>query len=246
MQCRWVAFGLIVVAAISVACSSKPLAQGHQSEQPDEVSPADASQPQRQPEGGSKKTQDEAAISYAKNPDRFAKAQTYEAPFNITNPKTAQEHLNVAVNDDHHKEVEKAIAEYQKALELKPDWALAHFRLAQDYQKEGRTGDAIAHWEQATRYDSQFYSAYDQLAGAYQRQGNLKKAIEAYSALLKYPPAQMPAHYQLGFWYAQLGDRQKAQEHLQGYRALALESNSSEPKTERFQKALRELEKLKH
>jgi tetratricopeptide (TPR) repeat protein len=183
-------------------------------------------------------------ISYAKNPQRFVKMETTEPVFNITDPKTAQEHFNVAVNDDHDQQIDQAIAEYQKALELKPDWALAHFRLAQDYQKQGRTDDAIAHWTQATRYDPQFYSAYDLLAGAYQRQGNLKKAIEAYSALLRYPPAQMAAHYQLGLWYANLGDRPKAREHLEAYRDLAVKI-SAESNSDRFQKALRELRTLK-
>jgi len=184
-------------------------------------------------------------ISYAKNPERFVKVETTEPVFNITNPKTAQEHFNVAVNQDHHHQIDRATAEYRKALELKPDWALAHFRLARDYQKLGRTDDAIQHWELATRYDPQLYSAYDLLAGTYERQGNLPKAIAAYSALLKYRPAQMPAHYQLGLWYAQLGDRPKARQHLEAYRELALKSKSQEHQSDRFRKASKELQKLK-
>jgi tetratricopeptide (TPR) repeat protein len=186
---------------------------------------------------------DDQPISYAKNPERFVKMDTTEPVFNTTNPRTAQEHFNVAVNADHHQQVDKAITEYEKALELQPDWAVAHFRMAQDYQKLGRTDEAIEHWELATRCDPQFYSAYDQLAGAYQRQGNLKKAIEAYTAFLKYPPAQMPAHYQLGLWYAQLGDRARAREHLEAYRDLASKIKA-EQESPRFQKALQELRKI--
>jgi tetratricopeptide (TPR) repeat protein len=188
--------------------------------------------------------QQQKSISYAKNPERFVKMPTEEPPFNITNPKTAQEHFNVAVNDDHHNQIDKAIEEYQQALQLQPDWAVAHFRLAVDYQKQGRADEAIAHWELATRYSPQFYAAYDQLSAAYERQGNLKKAIEAYSALLNYPPARMPAHYQIGIWYAQLGERSKAKEHLETYRELALKSKSEELQSDRFQKASQELQKL--
>jgi len=188
--------------------------------------------------------QEEQNITYAKNPERFVKQQPSEVPFNITDPKTAQEHFNVAVNDDHNNQLDQALAEYQKALELKPDWALAHFRMAQDYQKQGHTDKAIEHWTLATKYDPQFYSAYDLLSGAYERQGNLKKAIEAYSALLKYPPAQMPAHFQVGMWYAELGDVPQAREHLEAYRELALKSKSVEVQSDRFQKATKELQKL--
>lgn len=233
---------LVVLTLFSIACSSRQSAKETQpvssSSQQDKASSPSASQP------ADKKTQDESNISYAKTPERFEKVPSYEPPFNITDPKTAQEHFNVAVNHDHHNEFDKAIAEYQKALELQPNWAVAHDRLALDYQKQGRTDDAIAQWEQATRDNPQFYSVYDLLAGAYERQGKIKKAIEAYSALLKYPPAQMPAHYQLGLWYAQIGDRQLAQSHLESYRDLALKT-SEEPKSDRFQKALHELQKLK-
>lgn len=240
----------LVLTMFGLGCSSQdkngasslpPSAQsGKASDQPQ--TPAPTASPQAAKAEPAARHKDDA-ISYAKNPERFVKQQTYEPPFNITDPKTAQEHFNVGVNLDNKKELDKAIAEYQNALELKPDWALAHFRVAQDYQKEGRTEEAIAHWEQATRYDPQFYAAYDLLAGAYERQGDLEKAIEAYSALLKYPAAQMPADYQLGLWYAQLGNRPKAREHLESYRQLALKVKA-EHDSPRFQKALRELHKL--
>lgn len=183
-------------------------------------------------------------ISYSKDPGKFAKMPIYEPPFNIKDPKTAQEHFNVAVNDDHTSRLDQAILEYKKALEMQPDWAIAHYRLAVDYQKLGRIDDAISEWEQTTRSDPQFYSAYDLLAGAYQRKGNTRKAIDVYSKLLKYPPLQMPVHYQLGFLYEEIGDREQAENHLENYRNLALKT-SQEPKSDRFQKALHEIEKLK-
>lgn len=239
-------FVLLLLTLFPVACSSRQPAKETQpvpsSAQQDKASAQ--SPPQPPAAQADKKRHDDSNITYAKNPERFAKVPAYEPPFNITDPQTAQEHFNVAVNHDHHNELDKAIAEYQKALELQPDWAVAHDRMALDYQKQGRMDDAIAEWEQATRYNPQFYSAYDLLAGAYERQGKIKKAIEAYSALLRYPPAQMSAHYQLGLWYVQIGNRQQAQSHLESYRDLALKT-TEEPKSDRFQKALRELQKLK-
>ncbi len=202
------------------------------------AAPAKGSESQR---GQNEKKKGES-VTYATHPERFVKAEPAPEKFTITDPKTPEEHFSVGVDADNHKQWDKAIEEYKKALELKPDWAVAHFRLATDYNKQGRTDDAIAQWEQATQYDPQFYKAYNLLAEAYRSQGNLKKAIDAYSALLKYPRAQLGAHYQLGFSYAELGDRQKAREHLESYRALAL--NSNEQESPRFQNALRELQKL--
>lgn len=205
-------------------------------------SPPQAGSPTIEPSDG--KASDPPSISYANNPEKFAKMPVYERPFNITNPKTAQEHFNVAVNHDHHNEFDDAISEYKKALELQPNSPVAHYRMAVDYQKKGRIDDAISEWEQTTHYDPQFYSAYDMLAGAYQHQGNLKKAIEAYSELLKNPPSRMPVHYQLGLWYEEIGDRQHAEAHLEAYRDLAAKT-TDESKTDRYQKALRELQKLR-
>lgn len=187
-------------------------------------------------------SQEQKSISYATHPERFVKATPAPGKFNITNPKTAQEHFNVGVDADNHKQWNKAIEQYQKALELKPDWAVAHFRVATDYELIGRTSDAIEHWEQATRYDPQFYSAYNRLASVYRSQGNLEKAIAAYTALLAYPPAKIGAHYQLGFAYVELGNRQKAREHLETYQQLAM--NSPEKESPRFQKAILELKQL--
>ena len=184
----------------------------------------------------------DSAISYKTNPEHFIKAEPYRAPFNISNPKTAQEHLNVAINADNQKDWNKAIAEYEKALALKPDWALAHYRIATDYKLIGRTDDAIAHWEQATKYDKQFYPAYNRLASIYRSQGKLQKAIDNYTPLLAYPPATLGAHYELGFAYAQLGQRQKAREHLESYRQLALKT--AEKNSPRFERATNRLKQL--
>ena len=169
------------------------------------------------------------------------KYPTEQPPFNIKNPKTAQEHFNVGVYLDNQKQYGKALDEYGKAVEQKPDWALAHMRMAHDYDRLGKEDDAIAQWNLAVKYDPQFYSAYDELAAAYERQGNLPKAIEAYSALLKYPPAQLPVHYQLGLWYAKLGDRANARTHLQQYLQLASKI-PAEKQSPRFQTATQTLQ----
>ena len=93
-------------------------------------------------QGGQKEKKEAESITYATHPERFVKAEPAPEKFEITDPKTPEEHFSVAVDADNHKQWDKAIEEYKKALELKPDWAVAHFRLATDYNKEGRTDDA--------------------------------------------------------------------------------------------------------
>lgn len=204
--------------------------------QPEPSEPASASTQPASKEDG---------ISYAKNPGRFVKMPTTQPAFNITNPRTAQEHFNVAVNHDNKQEFEKAILEYQKALEMQPKWALAHFRAGKDYIKIDQIDAAIAQFKAATIDDPNYYDAYYELALAYKKKGEKKNAIEAYSKLLQYPSpgVRMSVHYQLGMWYAELGERSRAREHLESYRELAMK-DSAEQLGPHYKNAVQELEKL--
>lgn len=250
-----------VLLLVCVACSSKQPAKESQplSSSADQGKTTQAGAPQPQPptkQSQEKPTSQQSpageakqpgSISYATNPERFVKEKTVEPPFNITNPKTADEHLSVAIFDDNKQQWDKAIEEYTRALELRPDWALAHFRLAKDYQRKGRADDAIAQFEEATRSDPQYYEAYYHLALAYKDQGKTRQAIQAYAKFMEYPNAgiKMLGEYQLGLWYEEIGEREQAIEHLETYRRLALASMTTEPQSDRFRKALRELRKLK-
>lgn len=233
----------ILALALSLGCTARPAAKtppstaGQTTNAAQAQTAAQASQAANQHAG--------PTISYATNPERFVKMPTYDPPFRLTNPKTADEHFDVGVNFDNQRQPVKAIGEYEKALALKPGWAVAHFRLARDYAQTGRTNEAIAHWTKAIQYNPEFFSAYDQLAAAYVSQGNVQKAIDTYSGLLKYPSLEMPVRYQLALWHEKLGKRQQAKENFQRYRELALKSGPEEQQSDRFQIATRELQKLK-
>ena len=249
---------------LCVACSSNPPPRGASSlprpvEQDKLASAGTPSQPQpaasqnpaetkpasQQPPAS--KDKPPGNVSYATNPERFVKEKASEPALNIPNPKTPDEHLSVAIFDDNKQQWDKAIEEYAKALELRPDWALAHFRMAKDYQRKGRTDDAIAQFQEATRSDPQYYEAYYHLALAYEDRGKTRQAIQAYTKFMEYPNAgiKMLGEYQLGLWYEEIGEREQAIEHLESYRQSAVQSKTAEPKSDRFQKALLELKKLK-
>lgn len=252
------------ILLLCVACSSNPPPRGASSlprpGEQDKIASA-GSPPEPHPPVSQKPTQTNptsqqppaskdkqpGSVSYATNPERFTKQETIEPAFNITNPKTPDEHLSVAIFDDNKQQWDKAIEEYTKALQLRPAWALAHFRLAKDYQKKGRADEAIAQFQEATRSDPQYYEAYYQLAVAYKDRGKTRQAIQAYTKFMEYPNAgiKMLGQYQLGLWYEEIGEREQAIEHLESYRRLAVESKTAEPKSDRFRNALLELQKLK-
>ena len=251
------------ILLLCVACSSNPPPRSASLPRPEEQDkPASAGSPSQpeppisqnppqtkppSPHPPANKDKQPDSVSYATNPERFVKEKAVEPTFNISDPKTADEHLSVAIFDDNKQQWDKAIEEYTKALELRPDWPLAHFRLAKDYQRQGRADEAIAQFQEATRSDPQYYEAYYHLALAYKDRGETRQAIEAYTKFMEYPNAgiKMLGQYQLGLWYEEIGERDEAIEHLETYRRLAVQSKTAEPKSDRFRKALLELKKLK-
>ena len=103
--------------------------------------------------------------------------------------------------------VAKAESSLRKALELKPDYALAHTRLAFLLYDNQRYGDAIEHLESA-------YDAFPEndiisrrLAVAYQRSGRMDEAIARYEGLIKNNPNNAQAYLNVVSLY-----RQKASE----------------------------------
>ncbi len=69
--------------------------------------------------------------------------------------------------------LDKVIALMQKAIEIEPALAEAHFQLGEIYQEQGRTNEALHSYEQAVRFAPQEPSYHYRLALAYKRSGRL-------------------------------------------------------------------------
>jgi tetratricopeptide (TPR) repeat protein len=241
---QWVfGYALCAVMLLGLGCSSKPSAKETQSVSPskqqDKASPA-SGQPQTQANDA---PPDDSSISYAKNPERFRKMETVAPPFTLTNPKTATDFFDVGVHEDNLHHYDKAIAAYESALKLKPDWTLLRLREAKDYKRLGQPDTAIAQLKRATKIDPHYWDAYSELALTYKDMGDTKHAIEAAAKLLDFPPMQIPVHNQLGYWYEETGDKPNARQQFEMYRDLALKTKT-EAQTERYQAAMRELQKV--
>jgi tetratricopeptide (TPR) repeat protein len=106
---------------------------------------------------------------------------------------------------------EQAVASYKKALELEPDSAVVHERLAEVYAKSQHIRDAVTEAQEALRIDANNVSAHRLLARIYVRtlgdlgagevqQENLKKAVEQFQAILKVEPKDVYS----ALWLARL------------------------------------------
>ena len=60
--------------------------------------------------------------------------------------------------------VPEAMAHWEQALRLKPDFAEAHYNLGVALEEAGRAQEAIGHYEQALRIKPDFAEAQKELA----------------------------------------------------------------------------------
>ena len=82
--------------------------------------------------------------------------------------------------DYYHKGMyNKAIAEFQKAIMIKPDYAEAHNNLGVIYRTKGMYDNAIDEFQMAIRFKPKFAIAYYNLARAYSQKNDKQKSIEA-------------------------------------------------------------------
>ena len=103
-----------------------------------------------------------------------------------------------------------AIKNLNKAIELKPDYAPAHDLLAVTYDQLGQTDSAISKLEQTKKIAPRDFGLAFQLGILYWRKNELQKAKGEFERAIKLNPNYSNAHYMLGLTYDKIGERKKA------------------------------------
>jgi tetratricopeptide (TPR) repeat protein len=99
----------------------------------------------------------------------------------------------------------EAIAQFQSAIEIKPDYAEAHYNLGLAFDRQGKPDEAIQQYEKALEINPDFAAAHNNLGTALLNQGRLKEASEQYHQAVNKDPALAEAHGNLGFLLSKQG-----------------------------------------
>jgi TonB family protein len=95
------------------------------------------------------------------------------------------------------KNVDGAITEYRKAIQLKPDYAAAHTGLAIALQDKGNLNEAIAEFREVSRLIPNAPEAHDLLGSSLSQKGDLNGAITEYREAVRLDPQNAGTHYNL-------------------------------------------------
>jgi tetratricopeptide (TPR) repeat protein len=99
----------------------------------------------------------------------------------------------------------EARTNYEKALELNPEFNKARINLAMLYAETADPDTALIILEEAVRIDSKDTKAYNNMGMIYYSQGNNDRAVKAYTRAIEIDPRNAEAHYNLGLAFAETG-----------------------------------------
>jgi Tfp pilus assembly protein PilF len=118
----------------------------------------------------------------------------------------------------------EAIRDYERALELNPDFADAHVNLATALLQTGKGGEAVGHYARALRIRPDFAKAHNDFGVALMGVGRVAEAVAHWEQALRLDPAYFEAHINLGNGLLMVGRIPEAVEHYQ--QALRIDPES--------------------
>ena len=122
----------------------------------------------------------------------------------------ARKHYNAGVALGIEGRLEEAIAEYDEAIRLNPQYTLAYNARGAAYNDSGQPEKAIPDFDEAIRLNPQHVSAYNNRGIAYDRLGQYPRAIQNYDEALRLNPESALAYNNRGNAYRHMGQYQQS------------------------------------
>lgn len=111
----------------------------------------------------------------------------------------------------------EAAAAYRDAINARPDFADAHFNLANVLRALENDEDAEQHYRKATKHDPLFAAAWFNLADLVEEYDRVEDAIDCLRTALKADPTFADAHFNLASCMEKVGQHADAKKHWRAY-----------------------------
>lgn len=109
----------------------------------------------------------------------------------------------------------EAVAHYEEALRIRPEYAEAHFNFAVLLARLGRSQDAMREYEAALKITPNYIGAHLNLGSALLQANKVNEAITHFEAALRLDPNFADAHFNLGIALQQVGRNPEALFHYE-------------------------------
>ncbi|MBI3448290.1 MAG: tetratricopeptide repeat protein [Acidobacteria bacterium] len=131
-----------------------------------------------------------------------------------TSPDSAKAHYNLGVAEDDRGDLVAAMAEYRRAIEIKPDQAESFRNYGLDLLQVNRPADAEGALAKAAELDPGIADVFGDLGIARHRVGRTAEAEAAFREEIRRRPEAWRAHYNLGSLFLEQGRTGEAIESL--------------------------------
>ena len=136
-------------------------------------------------------------LTFLRNADYRTKTSIWEDTAR-KRPANPRAHCSLAIALDQAGETDRAIVEYTKAIELKPDYVEAYVNRADAYCQKGWYDLAIAECNKAIELGKTSAAAHYNRGNAYLKKGRLDLAIADYDIAIRLRPAHADAYINRG------------------------------------------------
>src|SRR5271165_4851418 len=140
------------------------------------------------------------------------------------NPNSWLGHCNLGLALFQKGQVDDAIAQYEKAVEVFPNYVAAHYNLGNALLQKGELDKALAQYKRAVEIDPNDAEAHVNLGNALFQKEQLDEAVAQFQEAVEINPNDAEAQYNLGNAFFQKGQLDEAVAQFQ--KALEIDPNS--------------------
>lgn len=127
-----------------------------------------------------------------------------------TSPSSPQNHNNLGDLYNRRGDWEKAVEEFEKAIELKPNYGDAYHNLANTYHQVKQDDLAIENYQKALSLNPSLWQSHQNLASLYFNQKQFDLAKQNLEAAIEIAPQNLNLHLNLVLIHLRQGEKNKA------------------------------------
>lgn len=153
-----------------------------------------------------------------------------------TSPSSPNNHNNLGDVYGRWGDKQRALQEFQTAIQLKPNYGDAYHNLANTFVELGEIDKALENYQNALKYNPKLWQSYQNIAALYFGQKQYNPALENIQKAININPKNLNLHFNLGVIYLAGGEKSKAKEIFSSILAV-------DPKNQQVKQALLEANK---